>query len=235
LKLTQEQIERQTIEYLFGDLDDPWRDADGVVRFGYSYDGAPEWATEYTSDYDNRYATGIVTGGGFLPSPPEVISDPDGGTWHLVETFAHSGEKECPLSEGYPAGKVQADHCNGPDDSVCPFCEEPIGADHGFVYVGDSYEAVYRYAPKTVRFAVCTLDVWGNADDGFEVNDSHKAGTVDLPVDAEDEDVWRILCESGFAKGPYERAEFDWADESYCTISDSEDGRPVFNLIAERD
>lgn len=37
------------------------------------------------------------------------------------------------------------------------------------------------------------FDVWGNEEDGFTVNDSRSAGTVELPVNASDSQILRAL------------------------------------------
>lgn len=140
--------------------------------YAYNYEGVPEWATE-DFDRDTRYCvsgeyrTVIVVGGGFLPSPKESIVVDD-EVWELVQTYTNSGETECPQKQADESHnrkvtrkqcwlvpcyrKNRASHYMNLSDitakrAECPYCEARIGEEHGYIYVGESYEAVYKRAP----------------------------------------------------------------------------------------
>lgn len=67
-------------------------------------------------------------------------------------------------------------------------------------------------------FTVWTLDVWGNENDGYEVNDRCKVGTVDIPDfdNATDHAVLVALVEAGYLKpGSEAHGSFDGSDGLY--------------------
>ena len=126
--------EREQIAWGFGltgaeRADEPWAGAGA-----YWYEGGPEWAEEdfrgagrYSRDYDGPdYRTLVM--GALFGGPDAEIQVPDGGPpWRLVRYYRSSGETECPERQG---GAPVA-------DEECPLCEEPEGAEHGFIYLGD--------------------------------------------------------------------------------------------------
>lgn len=82
---------------------------------------------------------------------------------------------------------------------------------------------------NTATFDVWTLDVWGNAADGFDVNDRSKAGTIEIDPGADDAAFVDALIRGGFlnesARG---RVELDGDD---CMIRvDSPNGRPLLDV-----
>jgi hypothetical protein len=80
-----------------------------------------------------------------------------------------------------------------------------------------SYEVINHY------------DVWGNAKDGWEVNDSSNAGTVEFDDEPTNEEIWDGLVEDGIAYGPFKDAEFRDNGDS-IEIDYKKNGRPVFTL-----
>lgn len=73
-------------------------------------------------------------------------------------------------------------------------------------------------------------DVWGNEEDGWEVNDSSKAGEIEC--EGGPKEVWNTLVNEGIAKGNFEEAEFSIHSAGYY-ISEARTNRPVFNLETE--
>lgn len=94
---------------------------------------------------------------------------------------------------------------------------------------------------KAKRYHVISLDVWGNEDDGFEVNDRHRIGWVEVD-DTSDEAMLDALRDAHFLnaqcrlgdKGRF-RVRFDWSDETWCQIEQSSNGYPLLQLEAEED
>lgn len=82
------------------------------------------------------------------------------------------------------------------------------------------------------RYTVHALDVWGNAEDGYEVNDVYPSrGTIELPADATDAQIVAALQAAHFAS----RADIDLSlveidGEPGYTLYLSYDGRPEFEL-----
>jgi hypothetical protein len=165
IKLTDAEIERTQVEQVFGLTGGELSD-ESWGGYAWNYDSVPEWACD---DFprDVRYGAGgnyrtvIVTGGGFLPTPKAVI-EVDGQAWDLVKTYGNSGETACCFEDGSGV-KVTREHCRlvrtfpknrkslgyNPKDMTayraeCPYCEARIGEKHGYIYVGESYEAVYQ-------------------------------------------------------------------------------------------
>jgi hypothetical protein len=155
-RLTKEEIERFSVSEVLriqeSDLEGPWRDSEGRARFPYMYDGAPEWLQrDLEGEFPGaQFATGITSGGGFQDAPPEEISEKN-GRWVLVRSYAHGAETECPLTsaemdfyEDRTDPTVRPSDCIGPNSDRCPYCENTVGEPHGYIYIGEGYEAVYR-------------------------------------------------------------------------------------------
>lgn len=52
------------------------------------------------------------------------------------------------------------------------------------------------------KYQLWTYDIWGNAKDGFEVNDRYKQKIVELPENASNKQIRRALYDSGvFGRG----------------------------------
>jgi hypothetical protein len=84
------------------------------------------------------------------------------------------------------------------------------------------------------KFAVVSLDVWGNVEEGFEVNDQWKIGTVEFDADASDEEIVNVLIEDGYLTNGTKAEDLDFdGDDSFIMISAAETGLPIFNLIKE--
>ena len=95
---------------------------------------------------------------------------------------------------------------------------------------------------KVKRYQVWTYDVWGNARDGFEVNDRSKGGTVTINVKPETfnagtanefttwEPTDNQLARACGARG----CAFEWSEGSYY-IENKSNGRPegMLELIDE--
>ncbi len=77
---------------------------------------------------------------------------------------------------------------------------------------------------------VFTLAVWGNEEDGFDVNDRCPAGKIETSDEPTDAEVWACLLEAGIAHGLITDGEFDWCDEALLCINEKKTGRPVFQL-----
>lgn len=77
---------------------------------------------------------------------------------------------------------------------------------------------------------VYSLDVWGNEEDGFEVNDRSRVGTIETSAEPPDAEVWCALLEAGIARGVISDGSFEWQDEDLLAIDEKATGRPVFQL-----
>ena len=87
---------------------------------------------------------------------------------------------------------------------------------------------------STIKYAVCSLDVWGNAAEGYDVNDSHNIGTIELDPQITDSALVQALIDQGFlTANALELAEIECNDESFIHIMDKADCRPVLNLLQE--
>lgn len=82
---------------------------------------------------------------------------------------------------------------------------------------------------------VISLDVWGNAQDGFEINDMRRAGTVMLPKDATKAQIVRAMKRENWLKSSVRSARIevdDFGDDEYGQIAleDSKTGEPIYHL-----
>ena len=76
---------------------------------------------------------------------------------------------------------------------------------------------------------VFTLDVWGNEEDGFEVNDRACVGSIETSDNATNEELCACLLDAGIAYGSLKDASFEGA-YGFVMINERESGRPVFQL-----
>jgi hypothetical protein len=89
------------------------------------------------------------------------------------------------------------------------------------------------FEKRSKTWRVYTLDVWGNEDDGFEVNDRSRAGTVVIPTDATDEDIVRLLRANAFLDPRVKASDIDIDGDDYSmTVDDAKTGQPIFQLEA---
>ena len=85
-----------------------------------------------------------------------------------------------------------------------------------------------------MRYKVCSLDVWGNAEIGYEVNDMFSVGTIDIDPSMTDLEVLMRLECLGFLNHLAEPCgDVEWEDETRLHINDKADGRPILTLQAE--
>ena len=82
---------------------------------------------------------------------------------------------------------------------------------------------------STYKFSILLNDVWGNAEDGFEVNDARRIGTITLSEEDTDEQILaKIAKEIGGNPKLYEID--DQGDFSCLGINLLENGSPDFTL-----
>lgn len=85
---------------------------------------------------------------------------------------------------------------------------------------------------KSNQWRVVTYDVWGNATDGWEVNDKFRTPHVlELDDETGDFDVLNLLCE--VMGGDPNTLEIDnnTSHESVQYVLDTETGEPVCELV----
>lgn len=82
---------------------------------------------------------------------------------------------------------------------------------------------------------VISLDVWGNAEEGFEVNDRRECGTVEIESnDPGDGDIIDALVDAEYLKpGSLGRFTVEYHDDRFVSIDSAVDGEPLLQL--ERD
>ena len=81
------------------------------------------------------------------------------------------------------------------------------------------------------------LDVWGNEDDGFEVNNMRTTG-CEIELDPDDDAaILEALIKRGYLapNATLDMVEIDGADSTLLTISDASNGCPLWQLRVEAD
>jgi len=82
-------------------------------------------------------------------------------------------------------------------------------------------------------YRVFFLYVWGNEEEGFEVNDRSGCGTIELPVDFSDHDLIQALIEAdilaSFGGQVKDVFEID-GDDSWISIDSKRNGKPLLQL-----
>jgi hypothetical protein len=162
--MSEKEIDQLCVEEVFclewGTLDegnshikfvapDRWGD-ETEHSWRYSYDGLPDYAaSDYPDRFDGNvtYLTLVEVGITYESYAPEWLRTKDGKIYVKLTTFANSGEREC--AGGYDHETGTEGHKVGTADTEgmekCPMCEEKAGEDHGYIYIGDSAEHVYKH------------------------------------------------------------------------------------------
>ena len=139
----------------------------------YWYEGVPDYMEKGQYDFWGQQRTVLAFGGGYMDAPDPVIWDGE-GEWKLIATFNSSGESPCPYRDYDPIGQVdhqgmdprkvgrreaklvdqpwvrvaggggRTEKRPGHKIGECPYCEERVGEEHGYIYIGEGYEAVYE-------------------------------------------------------------------------------------------
>lgn len=76
---------------------------------------------------------------------------------------------------------------------------------------------------------VCSLDVWGNEDDGFEVNCQYRTGVTVL-ADMDDDYYYRQIREYF---NPRHAFRIEWVDENWADVTEKDTGRPLFHIMGQ--
>ena len=80
-------------------------------------------------------------------------------------------------------------------------------------------------------YTVYSLDVLGNAEDGYDVNDSFKVGTIVVQNADSDREILAALKSVGIIANHIRLSDVVIDGDDYMiTIDDAKDGRPVFTL-----
>lgn len=83
-----------------------------------------------------------------------------------------------------------------------------------------------------MKYEVRSLDVWGNEEDGFDVNDSWRIGEVEISDDA---DPIEVLFEEGYLSDIGRvRSEVQYDDDGMMTIACEMTGKPLYLLFATK-
>jgi hypothetical protein len=81
------------------------------------------------------------------------------------------------------------------------------------------------------KYEVCSLDVWDNAEEGYDVNDVFKIGTIDLGEDVSDLEILTALVDAGFLDAcATELGEVEYCGDGFLHIRVKSDCKPVLNL-----
>ncbi len=88
-------------------------------------------------------------------------------------------------------------------------------------------------------FQVQTFDVWGNKEDGYDINDVYNSGKIVVNKkvdDVEPEDLIRALKKGGFLRKTAKNSKYgcDWEDYNSWFVTyegKREPGYPLFRLV----
>lgn len=79
----------------------------------------------------------------------------------------------------------------------------------------------------TKTYTLVTYDLWGNEEDGYQVNDKYAGETIELEDDASDEDILKTINVSL-------DCDVDWQGLEACYISSSS-GKPLCELLLKEE
>jgi predicted RNA binding protein YcfA (HicA-like mRNA interferase family) len=84
---------------------------------------------------------------------------------------------------------------------------------------------------RSKMWSIYSLDVWGNEEDGFEVNNRQRAGDIEILDGASDEDIIKTLKQEGFLKAKVKASQIHIDGDDYAmNVDDAETGEPIYQL-----
>lgn len=84
-----------------------------------------------------------------------------------------------------------------------------------------------------MTFTVWSLDVWGNAEDGYDVNDRCKVGTIDLDASLDASGVLAALDEAGYVRASLCVVDEQESIDGVIYIDSAHTSRPLLQLVSE--
>jgi hypothetical protein len=85
------------------------------------------------------------------------------------------------------------------------------------------------------RWEVRSLDVWGNQEDGYEVNQEYAAGHLSFSRYPSEDAIFKALKRDGFIKAGIKRSqvEIDGAGPDYYDVNDAATGKPIYSVTLD--
>ncbi len=84
------------------------------------------------------------------------------------------------------------------------------------------------------RWTVWSLDVWGNAREGFEVNDRQRAQTLMIPAEATDREIIQALKRAELLNPKCRFASFRLdGDDRLLMLDAAKTGEPIYQMERE--
>lgn len=79
---------------------------------------------------------------------------------------------------------------------------------------------------------ILSLDVWGNAEDGYEVNDVRKVHEIFIPDNIGGDYIVPMLRRSNLLSDDHLDKDYDvrWDSEGFIELNRSSDGRPLLQI-----
>jgi len=95
----------------------------------------------------------------------------------------------------------------------------------------DAAKIVGRYVKPEI-WEVKSLDVWGNQEDGYEVNNEHNAGKIEIPAMLDNAGLVKLLKKEGFLKETVtvKQVEIESPGEGFIEIREKKTGEPIYFL-----
>lgn len=95
----------------------------------------------------------------------------------------------------------------------------------------DASKIVGRHVKPEI-WEVKSLDVWGNAEDGYEVNNEHGAGKISIPAMTDDAGLVKLLKKEGFLKETVRanQVEIESPGEGFIEVREKKTGEPIYFL-----
>lgn len=91
---------------------------------------------------------------------------------------------------------------------------------------------IVQHHEKPKKYDVLTLDVWGNEEDGFEVNNASRAGSITIPAMSNEEDILKLLKNDGYLESSVRpnHISIESSDDNFIEINAAKNGEPLLQL-----
>lgn len=103
---------------------------------------------------------------------------------------------------------------------------------HHLIYDTPQGKATIRSHEAGAKWEVKSLDVWGNEEDGFEVNQEFHAGEVEIPAMVDDKELLKIMKKGGFIKDNVRSSQVEFEDTGggFIEMKNAKTGEPLYFL-----
>lgn len=96
---------------------------------------------------------------------------------------------------------------------------------------------IIRKHVQPTKWKVRSLDVWGNAEDGFDVNNEFNAGQIEIPWGSDDAELLKLFKKKDYLQDDVTLKDVEFDEQSsdgFFAVQDKKTGEPLYHVYREQ-